>query len=371
MMAQIYNRVAIKKLIDPDEDDFLKEANILRALAPKRHLHLLRLLATFQQTKSQEGLKWHFVFPCADANLRAYWDKTEPNPKFNERTVLWVLKQMAGITDGLSQVHIHEVVMPLSVKGVGGIRLKEGKTMSVEKGEQWYGRHGDIKPENILWFSKDPEHDDDRGMLKIADFGLGRFHGLDSRSKVPPETIAGTVTYEPPELKLGTPVSRAYDIWSLGCLFLEFITWLLMGAKAVHGFADARAEPYPSAPKMSDDSFFAIIRENGEATSAEVRKGVVKWVRRLHQHEHCTQLIHDLLDLVMEEMLVVDRDERTSATLLYKAFLNFKKKAEENNEYALLPTPWPADEQADPPQAGPSVLTLRRAPTVHFEDEDS
>jgi serine/threonine protein kinase len=270
----------------------------------------------------------------------------------------------------------------LSVKGAGGVRRKDGKTMSVEKGEQWYGRHGDIKPENLLWFPKDPENDDDRGMLKIADFGLGRFHGLDSRSKVPPKTVAGTITYEPPELKLGTPVSRAYDIWSLGCLFLEFVTWLLMGAQAVHDFADARAEPFPSAPKMSDDSFFAVILENGEPTSAKVREGVKNWVRSLHQHERCTQLIHDLLDMVMNEMLVVDRDERTNATMLHRSFVKLQSRMNADMNYALQPMPWPKDATRDSAalpaeevradaQVDPSVPPLRRRLTVHFEGDVS
>lgn len=199
-------------------------------------------------------------------------------------------------------------------------------------------------------------------MLVIADSGLGRFHGLGSRSKVPPQTIAGTVTYEPPGLKLGTPVSRAYDIWSLGCLFLEFTTWLLMGAEAVHSFADARAEPYTSAPKMSDDSFFAVILENGEPKFAVVREGVKNWVRSLHQHKNCTQFMHDLLDVVMKEMLVIERDERTKATDLHRTFLKFKEKTKQNIQYAFLPLPWPADSQTEdePPS--------QRKTMVRFEE---
>jgi serine/threonine protein kinase len=382
-LRQDWNRVAVKKLIDSAEDEFLKEATILRALAPNEHPHLLQLLATFKQTKSQEGVKWHFIFPFADENLRDYWNKTEPNPKFDQETVFWVVRQMAGIADGLSHVHIHRVKKPLSVPGAaaGGVRIKEGKTMSVKEGEEWFGRHGDMKPENMLWFSNDPKHVDARGNLRIADFGLGRFHGLDSRSKVPPQTITGTPTYEPPELNLRIPVSRAYDIWGLGCLFLEFVTWLLMGGKAVEKFSKERLEAsYHSMPNMTDDSFYSIIGgENGDPIFAVVRKGVLKWVARLHQHRHCTDLIHDILNLVMKDMLVAEKEQRKSAAELYKSFLGFKTKMENNIDYALQPTPWPADETQDTPaeevpadaQVDPLILPLRHRTTVHFERDIS
>jgi serine/threonine protein kinase len=357
-IAQISNRVAIKKLIDPDKDDFKKEDTILRQLAPKKHPHLLQLLATYEQTTCTEGVKYHFIFPLADDNLRDYWDKRMPNPEFDKPTVFWAINQMTGITGGLLQVHVHTVSISLG--------SKDGETMSVKPGEEWFGRHGDIKPENILWFSEDSEYRDGRGVLKLGDFGLGRFHGLESRSKVPPGTISGTITYEPPELKLRIPVSRAYDIWSLGCLFLEFATWLLKGANAVNDFADARAESNPSTPKMTDDSFFTVTQD---MSSADVREGVKKWVRGLHQHPRCSQLIHDLLNLVMKEMLVVERDKRKEATMLHNTFLEFTTKAGKNMAYALQPVPWPAGVEplkVSAPTAGLSVSPVRRTMTVFF-----
>lgn len=290
---------------------------------------------------------------------------------------------MAGITDGLCQVHVHKVSIKLSVPGAGAaeLRRKEGKTMSVKKGEEWYGRHGDIKPENMLWFSKDPnpKHKDARGNVKIADFGLGRFHGLDSRSKVPPATVTGTPTYEPPELKLSIPVSRAYDIWSLGCLYLEFVTWLLKGGKAVHEFADERSEAYHAFPNMTDDSFYSITREDGDPTSAVVRAGVIRWVGHLHEHEHCTELIHDILDLVMESMLVVDKEKRKYAMQLHQAFLGFQRRAATDRNYALQSAPRKAKLQPESPnvgsdktepllsEVGSSIPGLQRASTVQFQ----
>jgi serine/threonine protein kinase len=360
ILEQNSNLVAIKKLISPDEDEFKKEETILRRLAPKKHPHLLELLATFRQTKSQE-VKWHLIFPCADANLRAYWEKHEPDPDFNDKTIIWTLKQMSGIADGLKQVHICTVTYALSPQGAGNVRVQGDATMSVKKGEQWFGRHGDIKPENILWFRNDPDHKDNNGLLKIADFGLGRFHGLDSRSKVPPDSVWGTSTYEPPELKLGIPVSRAYDIWSLGCLYLEFVTWLLMGATAVEAFANCRAESWHTIPSITD-SFYTIIRApDGKAEYAMVRQGMETWVLRLHQNESCSELLHELLNLVMEKMLVIDREGRTSATNLQTSFENLRMKVEKDITYATRPAPWATDEEVVAPDA-----EERSSPKVRF-----
>jgi serine/threonine protein kinase len=213
--------------------------------------------------------------------------------------------------------------------------------LSVEKGEEWYGRHGDIKPENILWFKDDPDVLDDKGILKIADFGLGRFHGRDSRSKVNPRSVFSSPTYEPPELMLGTPVSRAYDIWSLGCLYLEFITWLLKGWAAIATFSESRAREAITAG-FSDDNFFTITGPD----EAEIRDGVIAWVNELRQHERCSALMHDLLDLIMGEMLVIDSKKRIDAIALRLKLKNFVDTAEQNKKYLCEPKPWPKDSQS-------------------------
>jgi serine/threonine protein kinase len=244
---------------------------------------------------------------------------------------------MCGIADGLRLIHIFAVTYPLSVNGLGHIRVQGDAKLSVEEGEEWYGRHGDIKPENILWFKDDPDVLDDNGILKIADFGLGRFHGRDSRSKVNPRSVLSSPTYEPPELKLGTPVSRAYDIWSLACLYLEFITWLLKGSAAIATFSERRAREVTAG--FSDDNFFTITGSE----EAEIRDGVIVWVNELHQHERCSALMHDLLDLIMGEMLVIDSKKRIDATALHLKLKDFVDTAEQDKKYLCEPKPRPKD----------------------------
>lgn len=73
--------------------------------------------------------------------------------------------------------------------------------------------HRDIKPANLLMSNK--------GVLKLADFGLAREFGspIDKMTE-------GVVTlrYRAPEVLLGGAYTPALDLWSIGCIFAEFLT---------------------------------------------------------------------------------------------------------------------------------------------------
>uniref|UniRef100_A0A4W4FWM3 cyclin-dependent kinase n=1 Tax=Electrophorus electricus TaxID=8005 RepID=A0A4W4FWM3_ELEEL len=74
--------------------------------------------------------------------------------------------------------------------------------------------HRDLKPQNLLI--------NDRGELKLADFGLAR------AKSVPTKTYSNevvTLWYRPPDVLLGsTEYSTPIDMWGVGCIFYEMIT---------------------------------------------------------------------------------------------------------------------------------------------------
>ncbi|KAI9475843.1 MAG: kinase-like domain-containing protein [Benjaminiella poitrasii] len=75
--------------------------------------------------------------------------------------------------------------------------------------------HRDIKGSNLLINNK--------GELKIADFGLARIFEKNRAHDYTNRVI--TLWYRPPELLLGaTAYGPAVDIWSVGCIMLEFFT---------------------------------------------------------------------------------------------------------------------------------------------------
>jgi serine/threonine protein kinase len=125
--------------------------------------------------------------------------------------------------------------------------------------------HADIKPENILCFSTDSSGNGPY-TLKIADLGLtqpAEDGSLDARK------IKHTLTYRPPEQDLGNSrASLKWDVWCLGCLFLEFITWFISKTGGLEAFQsrreeendDSRASEYGF--RVLEDKFFRIKISN-------------------------------------------------------------------------------------------------------------
>ncbi|CAN8097275.1 unnamed protein product [Discula destructiva] len=75
--------------------------------------------------------------------------------------------------------------------------------------------HRDIKTSNLLL--------NNRGTLKIADFGMARYVGDPPPHKL--TQLVVTLWYRAPELLLGTAkYGAAVDMWSVGCIFGELLT---------------------------------------------------------------------------------------------------------------------------------------------------
>jgi serine/threonine protein kinase len=196
------------------EEMFQNESAQLRRFNGLVHDHLVTLLATFTIDR-----QYHFLFPYADYSLDQYWERRMPVPSMNIDTTQWVAKQFSGIIAAMDTIH-------------------DPCHLNLHLKEKGYGRHGDIKPDNILWFNSTT---DPRGILVLSDLGLASFNRETSRSNIPNAGIPPVPGYRPPECDIkGGTVSRSYDIWTLGCLFLELITWLLGGWKLKQEFNEKR-----------------------------------------------------------------------------------------------------------------------------------
>jgi serine/threonine protein kinase len=262
---------------------------MLKKFSGDSHTHLVSLLATYEQFK-----RFYLVFHWAEADLLDYWKDRNPTPSVDQKTILWMAEQCKGIANGLSKIHHYESsgskVHSKSVRKLPGLSSQNLAPPSshapTNSMEQLYGRHGDIKPANVLLFSDTNEHDN-IGTLKLTDFGLAEFSALHSRSYKPKSKVAASPSYRPPECDLHDGViGRSYDIWTLGCLYLEFITWLLGGWELVEEFTAKRTTFDTMWHDMPTDTFFEIVKCSATGTPGAMIKPAVTNVRHTPPNSH-------------------------------------------------------------------------------------
>jgi serine/threonine protein kinase len=175
------------------------------------HPHLIRAIFSCQVRD-----KYYTVFPWADGgSLKEFWKSPDSKANLSDKDLLrWSLQQLLGIADALKALHSTNY------------------------------RHGDLKPDNILYFKGgNPFCQGSKDTLVIADFGTSKQHKTDTKMRVDgTNTRATTPAYEAPEVdgKQTAPRSRRYDMWSLGCILLEFAVWLLYGQDGIERFCDVR-----------------------------------------------------------------------------------------------------------------------------------
>jgi len=262
---------AIRRKKSPSKVDFNKEVEILKRFSGDYDGHLANLLATYEQFN-----QYFLIFHWAESDLLEFW-RNHPREELDTDLVVWIATQCAGLAGALHKIH----------------NYRDSMKDHLGPNDIQYGRHGDIKPQNILLFrnANDPH---DRGTLKLADFGLSEFRSHDSKSRVHPSQIGNTYDYRAPESDVrGAAISRSYDIWTLGCVYLEFICWALGGFNLHKKFTKARLRPDNRLrpEQLGSDwnvaTFFELV-EGGRG--AQVKTAVIR-VRPTHNFGAATVFV--------------------------------------------------------------------------------
>ncbi|KAH8400497.1 hypothetical protein KR222_002158 [Zaprionus bogoriensis] len=170
--------VAMKKIrLESDDEGVpstaIREISLLKEL---KHPNIVCL-----EDVLMEENRIYLIFEFLSMDLKKYMDSLPPEKNLDSQLVRSYLYQ---ITNAILFCHRRRVL------------------------------HRDLKPQNLLI--------DKHGIIKVADFGLGRSFGIPVR--IYTHEIV-TLWYRAPEVLLGSPrYSCPVDIWSIGCIFAEMAT---------------------------------------------------------------------------------------------------------------------------------------------------
>ncbi|KAL8792076.1 MAG: hypothetical protein Q9195_005331 [Heterodermia aff. obscurata] len=284
--------------------DFNKELKFLTELYRCPDKNIVLHLATW----TQDG-RYYMLFPYAECNLRQYMERHTLSP-LTKRNVLWLLAQFQGLSR--------------AIRGIHNLNPETGTNLlAPQQGPRQSGWHHDLKPENILYFE---EIAPKAGSFKIADFGSGKVHtyrsGTGSHNTRSPN---GTPTYEPPEVVKNGETSRRYDMWSMGCVFIEMLIWAVYDYDSVKSFGDSRVGRRSPDNAFFDDAFWQIDDDRNFIR----RPSVDEWLEKLGgklQHENLQALL-EVLGLV-NRMLDTSIITRITAPDLWKALNDINSQTE-------------------------------------------
>ncbi|EPS58710.1 hypothetical protein M569_16102 [Genlisea aurea] len=179
--------VALKKTrLEMDEEGIpptaLREVSLLQMLS--QSLYVVRLLCVEHVENKNGKPLLYLVFEYLDTDLKKYIDSHRKGPNQRPMPPKLIQSFLYQLCMGVSHCHSHGVL------------------------------HRDLKPQNLLL-------DKEKGILKIADLGLGRAFTVPIKSYTH-EIV--TLWYRAPEVLLGsTHYSTAVDMWSVGCIFAEMV----------------------------------------------------------------------------------------------------------------------------------------------------
>ncbi|TRX98494.1 hypothetical protein FHL15_000568 [Xylaria flabelliformis] len=311
------------------EKNIFREEFIANQQTPQ-HDRIVPVLAAFKHRQ-----EFHFIFPYANGgDLKKLWE-TYSSSTTAWYSPQWLLGECLGIAESLAVTHQPTATIEPGTQHILAPRL-----------------HADIKPRNILCFER-IEGGEQSFTLKLADFGFSRRVNGDSTLEA--NQVTHIKTYRPPEYELEDIINLNYDVWCLGCVYLEFITWAVLGWSAVDNFGYIRTSETNDRRTSSvrgydiEDTFFRKvahaprlydlsglkpkIEKRTEITSkktainqhvfrfgrgktrisCEVKDSVKSHSNTIRNHEMCTPEFRKFLNFIETRMLVIDAGTRASS----------------------------------------------------------
>lgn len=249
------------------------------------HNHLIQAIAF-----CCKGPNNCLVFPWArGGDLANFWRTDASN--LDEDLVEWALAQIEGICHGIMSLHDESM------------------------------RHGYLKPEKILHF---PQKSGGHGLLKVAGPRIVNLHAEYTRDQaLATPTNSDDLFYLPPEVAYDLIVSRKCDVWSLGCIFLENVIWLVYG----QGHLSKFHQHLKADPQMT--RFWT-----NSSSGPKKHPAVQYWIhQKLKKDLEAHTALWDLVELIDERLLATSLDKRDHAGEVDRSLKLIRKRCSQDPTY--------------------------------------
>ena len=261
-----------------DSHVFEREVSNLYQIQKVKDRHLLQVHKAFKH-----GSHGIVIMPLAKNSLKAFLNEptdSDQNIQPNEIQNHPFWSRLLSIAEALGKLHKFSV----AESGIDG---------------PIFGYHFDIKPANILI--------DDFDEFILSDFGQAYFRRVADATSSKVIGMGGTESYAPPEIDFGR-VNRKYDVWSLGCVFLEITWYLIMGSSGISKLNKCRRSV---SRTRRDDRYFSQDQNGVYSLKKQVREGTDKALDMISAPP--ARLFMDHIVALIYRMLEPNVDKRLSA----------------------------------------------------------
>lgn len=156
--------------------------------------------------------------------------------------------------------------------------------------------------------------------------GLRDGKPVDDGTNVNPQTSLGV-----PGPRIPISASR-FHVWCLGVVWLELITWYILGPNGTLEFEQIFAH-VPTHGQIAQSGFFEEVHmddASGCGNPYRLRHVVLEWIKRLQEDKGCSLFVGQILEFMAERMLVVDITARASSCEVMEELEEIKDRVEES-----------------------------------------
>ncbi|KAF2184945.1 hypothetical protein K469DRAFT_167381 [Zopfia rhizophila CBS 207.26] len=305
---KLQGRLLFRKQLSIDSNEARKrvheESGILEFLKELANPNIAEVLFAFQE-EHPHSFSLVFEFHPIDLQKVLYpQNARKPDFREPEKTVEsfpgsvldhWLWIGLLGVFDAVAAVHEP---------------LNQIKSIPQSSTSKFVGGHFDIKPGNIVI--------DANGRFLLTDFGQAFFKEVKVNQETNFTITAGTFNYRPPpsyskrkadntdDLVKKKWWSREYDVWSLACVSVEVLAFIVDGADAPRAFYQEREneDPHGYANFWTTESGRDVLKYSVRQRLSRYRRNGDDYLTRVAEQ--------------MEKMFQIEKTEPATAKACHR-----------------------------------------------------